>query len=410
MDGKKTPFYQHHRSARARLVDFAGWVMPIQYPGGIIAEHLATRKTCGLFDVSHMGRYVIRGGGALPFLQRVLTCDVAGLPVGKASYALLADADGGAIDDAYLYRFVDHEYLLVVNAANRDKDWAHLEGQADRFADVVMEDVSDHYAMLAVQGPASEAILAGLAENGALPAAQRNCLGRVRLAGADILVGRTGYTGEPICFELFLPAEAAGAIWEALVEAGACPAGLGARDTLRLEASLPLYGHEFGTDPEGRVIPILACPTARFGVCLEDGKGDFIGREALSCQMEALKGFRRGQMDGLEVLPRRIRSLVVVDRGIARAGDAVVRDGEPVGVVTSGTMVPYWHWHDDNGQVVLEAEHGMRAVALGLIDSRVGLQETVHVRIRGRDVAARTVPRNLENRTGPVSHAVLPEE
>ncbi len=410
MDGKRTPFYANHRAAQARMVDFAGWSMPIQYPAGILAEHLATRKACGLFDVSHMGRFGIRGAGALPFLRHVLTNDVAALPLGCSHYTILSDEAGGAIDDAYLYRFVDHEYLLVVNAANKDKDWAHLEEHADGFADVVMEDLTPRYAMLAVQGPASEAILNGLVEDGALPEPGRNHLSRARLCDAEVRVARTGYTGEPVCFELFLPTDAGEGIWDALVSRGAEPVGLGARDTLRLEAGLPLYGHEFGIDPEGRPIPILACPAARFAVCLDESRGDFVGRAALARQMRALDGFRRGDRSGLEVLPRRIRPLTLLGRGVARAGDAVVRDERVVGYVTSGTMVPYWHYRREGAQVVLQETHGLRAVALALIDSRMGPDERVHVRVRNRLIEAMIVRRNLENRNGPVSYAVLPDE
>ena len=252
---KRTPFFDRHVAAGARLVDFAGWEMPVQYRGGIIAEHLATRRGAGLFDVSHMGRFVLRGRGAVPFLQHVLTNNAAALDVLQAQYTIVPTPTGGAVDDAYLYRFHEQELLLVVNASNRVKDWEHFHQHVEGFPDVELTDETGEIAMLALQGPASRDILAGLLEAGRLPEPRRNELSIVTIGGAPVRVGRTGYTGEPVCFELFVAAAHGPALWDALIAAGAVPVGLGARDTLRLEAGLPLYGQELGLDPDGRRDP-----------------------------------------------------------------------------------------------------------------------------------------------------------
>jgi aminomethyltransferase len=244
------------------MVDFAGWDMPVQYSSGIIEEHLATRRGAGLFDVSHMGRFVFQGEGALPFLQHVLTNNAAALGVGDigAQYTMIPTPSGGAVDDAYLYRFTRKEYLLVVNAANRKKDWEYFQSCLGCFPGVKMYDRTDELAMLALQGPRSRELLEGMADGGRFPEPARNAVGTVAVGEAEVLVARTGYTGEPLCFELFFQRKWGSAIWDRIIDRGATPAGLGARDTLRLEAGLPLYGHELGLDPEGREIPVMACP------------------------------------------------------------------------------------------------------------------------------------------------------
>lgn len=389
-------------SAGGRLVDFAGWEMPIQYPGGIIQEHLFTRKHAGLFDVSHMGRFEIAGTGALEFLRHALTNDAAGLPVGMAHYTLLANERGGAIDDAFLYRFREDRWLLVVNAANKEKDWAHLEGEKARFSDVVMRDLSEPLAMVALQGPEAEAMLAGLMEGGSLPEPKRNALGEIVLAGQKVPVGRTGYTGEPVCFELFVPAEGAGKLWDLLVEKGAGPVGLGARDTLRLEASLPLYGHEYGTDPAGEEIAIASCPTAKYGVSFEDEGRAFVGKSALRRQYESLK-----KGSETEIVRRVLRPVRMVDKGIGRPESRVFFEGAEAGWLTSGTMVPYWKVGEENGKRVLTDEKDQRSVGLALVDRRAGFGDVIQVEVRGRHLDAKVVRHNLDNRSGPVSFAVF---
>ena len=274
----------------AKMTDFGGWDMPLQYPGGIVEEHLATRKGAGLFDISHMGRFTIGGEDALPFLQYVLTSNVAALDVGLGQYTMIPNDSGGAIDDAYVYRFVEDEYLLVVNAANREMDWNHLESRRKEFPRTAMQDRTLALAMLGLQGPRSREILSSVIDSGELPEPMRNECDIVTVGGAQVLVARTGYTGEPICFELFIEQADALRIWDLLLERGAVPVGLGARDTLRLEAGLPLYGHELGLDPEGKEIPIFAAKFARIAVSFSPFKGEYVGREPLARQFEALKG------------------------------------------------------------------------------------------------------------------------
>ena len=398
------------------MVEFAGWQMPIQYTEGIIAEHLTTRKAGGLFDVSHMGRFRLTGAGAPGFLRRVLTNDCDKLAVGRAHYTILANEAGGAIDDAFLYRPAADEFLLVVNASNKDKDWAHLQEQAAGFSDVALADVSDEVAMLALQGPESDTILQSIVTEGSLPQAKRNAVGNVKIGDAEVCVARTGYTGEPVCFELFIPAVSASEVWDGLMQAGASPVGLGARDTLRLEAGLPLYGHELGVGPDGE-IPIYAIPQARFAVSLDDAGRDFIGREAIEAQVQAKERYKGGDFSDIAALPKVVRQMRLVDKGIARDGAVVYYQDRPVGWVTSGTMVPYWELKDEHGQAELDRGtqwkdvftgiHLQRAVGLCMIAPDVGVGAEVEVEVRGRRLKAIIVERNLENRKGNTANAVL---
>lgn len=385
---EKTILHDRHLALKAQMVDFGGWDMPIQYPAGILQEHLATRKRAGLFDVSHMGRFRVAGRGALPFLQRVLTNNAAALAVGKSHYSILANANGGAIDDAYLYRFTDGEFLLVVNAANRQKDWNHLQTALAEFADVALEDQSEALAMISLQGPESLRILTPLIESGSLPEAKRNALSSGAMFGQPILIARTGYTGEPLGFELFVPAALAGRIWDALCEGGAAPVGLGARDTLRLEAGLPLYGHEFGIDRDGREIPILAVGAAKIAVSFAPEKGAFLGNAALQKQFDALQAFKQADFSRIAALPRRVRLLSLTGKGIARAGDRVFQQDTPVGYVTSGTMVPYWKTQGDGDAFRLLDETGKRALALALLESSLPEGAALDVEIRGKRTEA----------------------
>ena len=385
---EKTILHDRHLALKAQMVDFGRWDMPIQYPAGILQEHLATRKRAGLFDVSHMGRFRVAGRGALPFLQRVLTNNAAALAVGKSHYSILANANGGAIDDAYLYRFTDGEFLLVVNAANRQKDWNHLQTALAEFADVALEDQSEALAMISLQGPESLRILTPLIESGSLPEAKRNALSSGAMFGQPVLIARTGYTGEPLGFELFVPAALAGQIWDALCEGGAAPVGLGARDTLRLEAGLPLYGHEFGIDRDGREIPILAVGAAKIAVSFAPEKGEFLGNAALRQQFDALRAFKQADFNRIAALPRRVRLLALTGKGIARAGDRVFQQDRPVGYVTSGTMVPYWKTQGDGDAFRLLDETGKRALALALLESSLPEGAALDVEIRGKRTEA----------------------
>ncbi len=403
---RRTPLYERHVSLGARLVDFAGWEMPINYPPGVVAEHLTTRSRAGLFDVSHMGRFSVKGTDAVVFLQRVLTNDAANLPVGSAHYTLLSNEAGGAIDDAYLYRFVEDEFLLVVNAANRQKDWAHLVEQKGA-ASVDLRDISEQLAMISLQGPASQDMLTALLEKGSVPAPARNSLSMGIIAGGEVLVGRTGYTGEPVCFELFATPAHTQSVWDLLLDKGAAPIGLGARDTLRLEAALPLYGHEQGVDPEGHEIPLLSCPVAAYGVSLSASRADFIGRKALIRQHEAYRLLVAGDHSLKAVLPRLIRPVAVTGRGIARAGSPVRHHGRAVGWVTSGTMVPYFRSLANGLDGVPAGEHDLRSICLAYLDSDIVLADALTIDVRGKDVAAVVVERHLQNSRPPYARPVI---
>jgi aminomethyltransferase len=404
---KHTPFHGRHVAAGARMVDFAGWEMPVQYPAGIIAEHLATRRGAGLFDVSHMGRFVLRGRGAVPFLQHVLTNNAEALDLLQAQYTIVPTHTGGAVDDAYLYRFRQREYLLVVNASNRVKDWEHFHERIEGFPDVELTDETGEIAMLALQGRESRDILAGLIEAGRLPEPRRNELSIVTIGGAPVRVGRTGYTGEPICFELFVGAQDGPALWDALVAAGATPVGLGARDTLRLEAGLPLYGHELGLDPSGAEIPIMSCPLATFAVSFAPRKGEFVGRAALARQHAAYARIIERDYSLLADLPRLTRPLAVTGRGIAREGAEVYRDGALQGWVTSGTAVPYWTVEGDGLRSALTDASQLRSIALAYVDSRIVDDEAVEIDVRGRRIPGLIVPYHLRGDAPPLARPIV---
>ncbi|MGZ4198825.1 MAG: glycine cleavage system aminomethyltransferase GcvT [Thermoleophilia bacterium] len=404
---KRTALYERHVAAGGRMVDFAGWEMPIQYPGGIVSEHLATRKHAGLFDVSHMGRFLVGGADALPFLQHVLTNNAAALEVCQAQYTIIADEAGGAIDDAYLYRFADNEYLLVVNAANRLKDWEHFAREARGYADLELRDATREIAMIALQGPASRDILSAAVQQGRLPEPLRNELAVLTAAGATVRVGRTGYTGEPLCFELFVAAEAAVALWDVLVAGGAAPAGLGARDTLRLEAGLPLYGFELGTDDDGREIPIYAIALAKLAVSLSPLKGDFIGRAALARQHDAFAGIVARDYSGRADLPRLVQPIAVAGRGVARTHAPVLVGQRRVGYVTSGTSVPYWIVAGEGLESRQTDERAQRSIALAYLDCDVVEDDEVTVDIRGTQVPGLVVPFHLRSDAPPFARPIV---
>jgi len=346
---RRTPLYEEHKAAGGRLVGFAGWEMPVQYEG-IKAEHEAVRNRVGLFDVSHMGEVVFRGPQAEEAVQRLVTRDVSRLAVGQAGYAALCYESGGTVDDVLVYRTTD-DFLVVVNASNREKDVEHFRRHTGDL-DVEVADESDDWALLALQGPEAAGLLQNFTETDlSVIKYYRYEVGEVD--GYYTIISRTGYTGED-GFELFVRTDEAPRVWRRLVEAGAAPAGLGARDTLRLEAGMCLYGNEL----DAETTPLEA--GIGFAVHL-DKERRFIGQEALKEEKE--KG-----------LSKKLVGFEIEGRGIARHDYPVMVDGETVGVVTSGTLSP-----------TLNA-----AIGLALVSPDV--EDSFEVVVRTRSVPARTVP------------------
>lgn len=404
---KRTQLYDVHVAAGATMVDFGGWEMPIQYPSGIIAEHLYTRQVCSLFDVSHMGRLLIEGPQRKEFLQHVLTSNVSALDLNMAQYCIIPNENGGAVDDAYLYLFQEDNYLLVVNAANIDKDLEHLNRALSGF-DCTITNISDRWASIAVQGPKSKEMLMTLT-GGVSPTKEptKNSLGTVSLEGHQARIAKTGYTGEPLGYEVYVRSEDAVWLWNRLVELGARPAGLGARDTLRMEASFPLYGHEMGVAPDGTEIPIFAVPLAKFAVSFSAQKGDFIGRAALERQHRAFIRHMDRDFSDMSALPRRIAPIALLDRGVMRAGMEIYKGDKLVGWVTSGTMVPYFKTQGEGLSTVILEASGKRAIGLCYIDSDVLVDDTVEVDIRGKRLKAVIPARHMSVGAPPFARPLL---
>jgi len=354
---RKTPLNPVHRELGAKMVAFGGWEMPVEY-SGLIAEHMAVRTAAGVFDVSHMGELEVEGPGALPFLQRVTSNNAGKLADGQAQYSALPLPSGAPADDVIVYRRGPERFLLVVNAGNIEKDLRWLEKQAP--AQCTVTNRSDEYALIALQGPKSPQILQGLTSVDLSTLRYYN-FADGDVAGHPATVARTGYTGED-GFELFVPPDRAADLWRKLLEAGKeaglVPAGLGARDTLRLEAKMCLYGNEMDETTT------LVEAGLGWIVSLDEGKGDFVGRGVLEAQKK----------DGA---PRKLVGFEMVDRGIARHGYPVYVGDEPAGSVTSGSYAPF-----------LQKNIGL----CYLPAPRAAVGMPFHVDIRGRRVAARVVP------------------
>lgn len=351
---KKTPLYDRHVSAGGKIVPFAGWLLPVQY-SGVVAEHMAVRTACGLFDVSHMGELILRGPDALKNLNNLLTNDYTDLQLGAARYSLMCYDNGGVVDDLIVYGCGENVYLIVVNASNCEKDAAWISDHL--IGDCTMENISDSVAQLALQGPKAEGILAKLCKD--IPTGNYTAVMHGNVDGIECVVSRTGYTGED-GFELYCAAADGPALWDKLMAAGKddglIPCGLGARDTLRLEASMPLYGHELSAE----INPYEAV----LGIFVKMDKPEFISRAAL---------------EKAKPISRRRIGLEVTGRGIIREECPVYDGDKQVGVVTSGTHCPFLG----------------KAVGMALVDvacKEPGTKLSVDVRGRRVDVTVIKTP------------------
>lgn len=363
---KKTALNATHRALKAKMVDFGGWDMPVEYPGnggGLIAEHMAVRTAVGLFDVSHMGEIQFRGPGSLAAVQRITMNDASRLKDGQAHYSALLTPEGAFVDDILVHRLGENDYLLVVNAGTKDKDYEWIRRQVGGFPGIHLADYSSYYSQLAVQGPRSLETLQKLTKVD-LSAIKNYWFTWGQVAGVNnVLIARTGYSGED-GFEVYIPSDEATSVkvWNALMDAGAeygiRPCGLGARNTLRLEAGMSLYGHEISEE-----INVLEAGLDRW---LKMDKGEFIGREALA-KVQAEGGPKR-----------KIIGLEMVERGIGRDGYSVYSlEGESIGQITSGSPAPFLKTN----------------IAMALLPTAVAQSGAdVLVDVRGNKVRAKQVP------------------
>ncbi|TAH68883.1 MAG: glycine cleavage system aminomethyltransferase GcvT [Anaerolineaceae bacterium] len=350
----KTPLYDCHVKAEGKIVPFAGYLLPVQYKSGVIAEHMAVRKAAGLFDVSHMGELVIKGKDAFNNIQMLVTNDCSRMKDGQVKYSPMCNEEGGVVDDVLIYRINGEEYLIVVNASNRHKDveWmkAHLFGEAE------LLDLSDEMALIALQGPLSAIILGKLTDSDLLPVKYYTFKDNIDLSGINCMISKTGYTGEA-GYEICCKNEDAVKLWEMLLDAGSdeglIPCGLGARDTLRLEAGMPLYGHEMND--------LISPIEAGLGFAVKLNKENFIGKKGI---------IDRGT-------PTRTRvGIKITGRGIAREDCPVFIGDKEIGKTTSGTHSPFLGY----------------PIAMALVDVDVSSIGTVlEVDVRGRKIAAEIV-------------------
>lgn len=353
---KKTPLYEVHTALKGKIIDFGGWALPVQYTS-ILKEHHGVRSQAGIFDVSHMGEISIKGKGAGEYIQRMVTNDIAKKADGRAIYSPMCYEDGGTVDDLLIYKLGEEDYLLVVNASNTQKDYEWFRDNCTQEG-ITVENLSEEYALLAIQGPKSQIILQKLIKEPLDDLGFFRFVQGLKVAGTKAMVSRTGYTGE-LGFELYIPSGDAAGLWERIMEAGApeglIPAGLGARDTLRFEAALPLYGQELSAE-----ISPLEAGLGRF-VKLQ--KGDFTGRDSLIKQKEEGPG-------------RRIVGFEMIDRGIARSGYKVRHDLGEIGFVTSGGLAPTLN----------------KSLGMALVDREYqGLGDEITVDMRGKSQRAKIV-------------------
>ncbi len=357
----KTPLYDCHVKHGGKMVPFAGYLLPVQYTD-VIAEHMAVRTGAGMFDVSHMGEVIISGPDALACINHLYTNDFTSMLDGRVRYSPMCNEAGGVVDDLIVYRMAEDRYLVVVNAANRHKDVAWM--QEHLIGDVVMEDVSDDYAQIALQGPKSAEILGKVMSAADIPEKYYTFKDHVTVAGAECLVSQTGYTGEH-GYEIYCRPSDAAKIWEALLTAGAdeglIPCGLGARDTLRLEAAMPLYGHEM----DDTITPL----ETGLGFAVKMQKDEFVGKEGMLA-----KGEPKIRRVGLKV----------TGRGIVRENCKLYAGEKEIGTSTSGTHCPYLGG----------------AYAMALVDKDYGEPgQQIEAEVRGRRIAAEIIPLPFYKRT-----------
>ncbi len=354
---KRTPLFDSYARSGGKTIDFGGWELPVQF-SSIKEEHEAVRTKAGLFDVSHMGEIFVEGPNSLAFLQKLVTNDVAKLSIGQAQYTAMCYENGGTVDDLLVYKLADERYLLVVNASNIDKDFDWMQQQLE--GDVKLDNASERYGLLALQGPSAEKVLSSLTQEDLSAIRPFRFKENVELGGTTALVSRTGYTGED-GFELYGSPEAVVALWDEILSAGqsqgVVPAGLGARDTLRFEAGLALYGQELSKD----ITPLEA--GIGFVVKLKK-EADFIGKKALADQKES-------------GVPRKSVGIEMIDKGIPRHGYAVYKGEEKIGEVTTGTQSPTLK--KNIGLALLDADHQE-------------LGEEVEVEIRSKRLKAKIIP------------------
>ena len=355
MENKRTCLYDKHVALGALMSPFGGFEMPIQY-SGIVDEHQAVRQACGVFDVSHMGEVLITGPDAERYVNHIFTNNVAGIPDGKILYGMMCYENGGVVDDLLVYKVADKHFFLVINAANIDKDWAWIQEQSKGF-DVTLEHQSDQYGELAIQGPDSEQVM-------------KDVLG---IDGSDlsfytfkvldnVIISRTGYTGED-GFEIYATPNYINECWDKLVASGRCkPCGLGCRDTLRFDVGLPLYGDELSAD----ITPIMA----GLGIFVKLDKDEFIGKEALARQKA-------------EGPAKKLVGIELADKAIPRHGYVVLKDGQPIGEVTTG-------YHTISTD---------KSVCMALIDSQYATLDTeVDIQIRKKVFSGKVVKKQFYNK------------
>ncbi|SFH89566.1 aminomethyltransferase [Tindallia magadiensis] len=354
---KRTPLYQWHDANGGKMVEYAGWQMPVQYEG-LMSEHHAVRQKAGMFDVSHMGEVRVKGKEALSFIQHLLTNDFSSMKDGEILYTFMCYPEGGVVDDLLVYRFTQDEYLLVINAGNVQKDLDWINEKAQNF-EVDVIDESDRTGELAIQGPLAEEITQNVTDENLSEIKFFNFKDHVTIAGVKCLISRTGYTGED-GFEIYTNWDELETVWKALMKAGEDkgiqPAGLGCRDTLRFEAGLPLYGHEISKD----ISPI----EAGYGFFVKLKKDDFIGLEALKKQKEA-------------GIPRKLVGFELLGKGIPRSEYDVLLEGEKIGFVTTGYLSPTLN----------------KNVGLALVDRKtIEGQDQIMIQIRKKQVEAKLIP------------------